>query len=202
MVKSTAVSPQAVQDAARDLFASQGYRGTSMKDIAQVLAVSAPSLYNHVPSKQDLLYGIMNVAMDRALAALAVALEGVADLADQLRRATEVTVLDFLENPAEVTVCNTEIRSLDEPYRQAIIDKRDAYAGRLLTIVEQGCSAGLFDVVEPRVASFAILEMGNNAKAWFDPRGTYSAQDVAALYGDFALRIVGHRGPGVGQGRA
>ncbi len=201
-MKSTAVSPQAVQDAARDLFASQGYRGTSMKDIAQVLAVSAPSLYNHVPSKQDLLHTIMDVAMDRALAALAVALEGVADVADQLRRATEVTVLDFLENPAEVTVCNTEIRSLDEPYRQAIIDKRDAYARRLLSIVEQGCDAGLFDVQEPRVASFAILEMGNNAKAWFDPGGAYSAGEVAALYGAFALRIVGHRDPGTGAAPA
>jgi AcrR family transcriptional regulator len=191
--KSTAVSPQAVHVAARNLFASQGYRGTSMKDIAQVLAVSAPSLYNHVPSKQDLLHSIMNVAMDRALGALSAALEGVTDVADQLRRATEVTVLDFLENPAEVTVCNTEIRSLEDPFRQAIIDKRDAYGRRILDIVERGCAAGTFDVAEPRVASFAILEMGNNAKAWFDPRGQYTAGEVAALYGSFALRIVGYR---------
>ena len=193
MTKSTVVSPQAVRDAARDLFASQGYRGTSMKDIAQVLEVSAPSLYNHVPSKQDLLHTIMDVAMDRALDALDVALAGVTDVADQLRRATEVTVLDFLENPAEVTVCNTEIRSLEEPYRQAIIDKRDAYGRRILAVVEHGCTIGRFDVAEPRVASFAILEMGNNAKAWWDPRGHYSAQDVASLYGSFALRIVGYR---------
>jgi AcrR family transcriptional regulator len=195
VTKSTVVSPQAVRDAARDLCASQGYRGTSMKDIAQVLEVSAPSLDNHVPSKQDLLHTIMDVAMDRALDALAAALDGVGDVADQLRRATEVTVLDFLENPAEVTVCNTEIRSLEEPYRQAIIDKRDAYGRRILAVVEHGCAIGRFDVAEPRVASFAILEMGNNAKAWFDPRGHYTAQDVAALYGSFALRIVGHREP-------
>ena len=193
MTKSTAVSPQAVHEAARDLFASHGYRGTSMKDIAQVLAVSAPNLYNHVPSKQDLLYRIMDVAMDRALSALATALDGVTDVADQLRKSTEVTVLDFLENPAEVTVCNTEIRSLEEPFRQAIIDKRDAYSTQIVAIIEHGCAQGLFDVPEPRVASFAILEMGNNAKAWFHPGGQYSAAEVAALYGTFALRIVGHR---------
>ena len=92
-----------------------------------------------------------------------------------------------------MTVCNTEIRSLEEPYRQAIIDKRDAYGRRILAVVEHGCATGRFDVAEPRVASFAILEMGNNAKAWFDPRGVYTAEDVAALYGSFALRIVGHR---------
>jgi AcrR family transcriptional regulator len=194
-----AVSPQAVHEAARDLFATRGYRGTSMKDIATVLAVSAPNLYNHVPSKQDLLYRIMNVAMDRALSALAGALEGITDLADQLRRATEVTVLDFLENPAEVTVCNTEIRSLEGPFHQAIIDKRDAYSSQIVAIVERGCAEGLFDVPEPRVASFAILEMGNNAKAWFQPSGRYTAGEVAALYGTFALRIVGYQDRAAGQ---
>lgn len=195
MTKSTAVSPQAVHAAARDLFASRGYRGTSMKDIAEVLAVSAPNLYNHVTSKQDLLFRIMDVAMDRALAALDTALDGVTDVAEQLRLATEVTVLDFLENPAEVTVCNSEIRNLPDPFRQAIIDKRDTYGRRLLAIVDRGCADGVFDVPEPRVASFAILEMGNNAKAWFHPGGQYTATEVAALYGTFALRIVGFKTP-------
>src|SRR5215212_3772134 len=92
VTKSTPVSPQTVQGAARDLFANRGYRGTSMKDIAEGLGVSAPNLYNHVPSKQDLLFTIMDVAMDRALAALDVALEGVRDVSEQLRRATEATV--------------------------------------------------------------------------------------------------------------
>lgn len=137
--------------------------------------------------------------MDRALSALAASLEGVTNVADQLRLATEVTVMDFLENPAEVTVCNIEIRSLDEPYRTAIIEKRDAYGSQILGIVERGCAAGLFDVPEPRVASYAILEMGNNAKAWFNPSGVYSATEVARLYGSFALRIVGHRASGTSQ---
>jgi AcrR family transcriptional regulator len=191
VTKSTPVSAQAVQVAARDLFARQGYRGTSMKDIAQVLHVSAPSLYNHVQSKQDLLFAIMDVAMDRAHAALDIALEDAGDVADQLRRATESTVLDFLHNPAEVTVCNTEIRSLAEPYRTTIIGKRDAYGARIQMIVERGCDEGRFRVLEPHVASFAILEMGNNAKAWFRPGGRFSAEEVARMYGGFALRIVG-----------
>jgi hypothetical protein len=92
-------------------------------------------------------------------------------------------------------VCNTEIRSLDEPLRQAIIDKRDAYSAQIVAIVERGCTQGLFDVREPRVASFAILEMGNNAKAWFHSGGRYTAAEVAALYGTFALRIVGYHAP-------
>jgi AcrR family transcriptional regulator len=180
-----------VRVAACELFALQGYRGTSMKDIARRLDVSAPNLYNHVPSKQDLLVAIMDGAMDRAHAALEESLTGVNDVAQQLRRATETSVLDFLEHPSEITVCNTEIRSLEEPYRTRIIAKRDAYAARIRAIVDQGCAEGRFRTVHPRPATFAILELPANAKAWFNARGELSAAEVARIYGDFALHIVG-----------
>lgn len=191
MAKSRSVSPDAVRTAACELFARQGYRGTSMKDIARALDVSAPNLYNHVPSKQDLLVAIMDGAMDRAHEALEQALAGVDDVVGQLRRATETSVLDFLEHPAEITVCNTEIRSLEEPNRTRIIGKRDAYAARIRAIVERGCAEGRFRTAHPRPATFAILELPNNAKAWFNARGELPAAEVARIYGDFALHIVG-----------
>jgi AcrR family transcriptional regulator len=168
MAKSRGVSAEAVRTAACELFADRGYRGTSMKEIARELGVSAPNLYNHTVSKQDLLVGIMDRAMDRAISAFDAAVDGVDDPAEQLRRATETSVLDFLAHPAEITVCNTEIRSLDEPHRRTIIGKRDAYA-----------------------ATFAILELPANAKAWFRERGELSAAEVARIYGQFALHLVG-----------
>jgi len=188
--RSTSVSSDAVRTAAAELFARQGYRGTSMKDIGGALAVSAPNLYNHVPNKQDLLVVIMDTAMDRAHAALDEALAGVGDVAAQLRRATETSVLDFLGHAAEITVCNTEIRSLEEPGRSRIIGKRDAYAARIRTIVDRGCAEGRFRTAHPRPATFAILELPANATAWFNERGQLSAEEVARIYGDFALDIV------------
>lgn len=184
------MSQKTVLETAADLFAARGYRGTSMKDIAAALGVQAPGLYNHVPSKQDILFHVMDRAMDRALAALGEALKDVDDLSEQLRRATESLVLDFLRNPAEVTVCNTEIRSLDEPHRSAIIGKRDQYARRVRSVIELGCASGRFRTPAPRVASYAVLEMGNSAKAWFRPCGPLSDAEVAQQYGEFALRIV------------
>ena len=190
MPRSTSVSSDAVRTAAAELFARQGYRGTSMKDIGGALAVSAPNLYNHVPNKQDLLVVIMDNAMDRAHAALDDALSGIDDVADQLRRATETSVLDFLGHAAEITVCNTEIRSLEEPGRSRIIGKRDAYAARIRAIVDRGCAEGRFRTAHPRPATFAILELPANATAWFNERGQLTAEEVARIYGDFALDIV------------
>ena len=191
MDRSTPASRGTVLDAACQLFADRGYRGTSMKDIAEALGVRAPSLYNHVSSKQEILFAIMDKAMDRALSALEEALAGVEDVSEQLRRATESLVLDFLRFPAEVTVCNTEVRSLEAANRLAIVAKRDQYAARVRRIIEQGCRIGRFSTRTPQIAAFAVLEMGNSAKSWFRPSGRYPDTFVASEYGEFALRVVG-----------
>jgi AcrR family transcriptional regulator len=200
------VSRDSLLEAACVLFAEHGYQATSMRDIASALGVRAPSLYNHVAAKQDILHAIMDRAMDRAIVALAEALDGVTDVADRLRAATESLVLDFLRNPAEVTVCNTEVRSLEPGNRSAIVAKRDHYAAQVRQIIDEGCRTGRFHVRSPRLAAFAVLEMGNGAKSWFRPDGSYSDVEVAREYGEFALRIAGHgvagQQPGaVGPGR-
>jgi AcrR family transcriptional regulator len=189
--RSATTTRGTVLDAACELFAERGYRGTSMKDIAERLGVRAPSLYNHVVSKQQILLEIMDKAMDRALAAQEEALAGVSDVAEQLRRATESLVLDFLRFPAEVTVCNTEARSLESANRLAIVAKRDQYAARVRQIIERGCRDGRFSTPTPEIVAFAVLEMGNSAKSWFRPSGRYPDTYVARAYGEFALRMVG-----------
>ncbi|HEY4461536.1 MAG TPA: TetR/AcrR family transcriptional regulator [Streptosporangiaceae bacterium] len=194
MERSTTANRGSVLDAACVLFAERGYHGTSMKDIAEKLGVRAPSLYNHVTSKQDMLYAIMDKAMDRALAALDEALAGVEDVAEQLRRATESLVLDFLRYPAEVTVCNNEVRSLEADNRLAIVAKRDRYAARVRRIIEEGGRSGRFRTRTPQIAAFAVLEMGNSAKSWFRPSGRYTDTYVASEYGEYALRVVGRAG--------
>ena len=191
MERSTAANRDTVIDAACALFADRGYRGTSMKDIAEVLGVSAPGLYNHVASKQEILHAIMDKAMDRAIAALDAALAGVDDVSEQLRRATESLVLDFLRYPAEVTVCKNEVRNLEPANRLAIVAKRDQYGARVRGIIERGHRGGRFRTRTPQLAAFAVLEMGNGAKSWFRPSGRYPDTYVASEYGEFALRIVG-----------
>jgi AcrR family transcriptional regulator len=191
MQRSVSVSRDSLLEAACLLFAEHGYEATSMKDIAAALGVRAPSLYNHVAAKQDILLAIMDKAMDRAIDALAEALDGVTDVADRLRVATESLVLDFLRNPAEVTVCNTEVRSLEPDNRAAIVAKRDYYAAQVRQIIDEGCRDGRFRVRSPRLAAFAVLEMGNGAKSWFRPDGRNTDVEVARECGDFALRIVG-----------
>src|SRR5262245_6526917 len=76
-----------IVDAALTLFAEQGYLGTSMKDIAAALGLRAPSLYNHVDSKQDLLREIMYRSANELLSSHRAAVATTGDVVEQLRRA-------------------------------------------------------------------------------------------------------------------
>jgi AcrR family transcriptional regulator len=60
------------------LFAERGYGGTSVRDIAEQLGISNPSLYHHFPSKADLLDELLRAPLDRVqqAAARAAELEG------------------------------------------------------------------------------------------------------------------------------
>ena len=46
-------------------------------------------------------------------------------------------------------------------------------------------------VANPRIAAFAIIEMAEGVPRWFRPDGEMSINQLAHLYGEFALRIAG-----------
>ncbi|MDV6212797.1 TetR/AcrR family transcriptional regulator [Rhodococcus erythropolis] len=194
MTRSRTLTRSAVLESASTLFARRGYHGTSMRDIAGSLGVSAPNLYNHLSSKQDALVDIMNTTMDRGLQAMELALDGVEDVGEQLFRATESVVEQFLTFTDDVTVCSAELYCLEDEHREEVFDKRRRYTGRIFEIIDAGCAAGRFTTEVPHVAGFAVVEMGNNAKSWFRPGGQMTAEDLARHYGEFALRIVGDTG--------
>jgi len=50
---------QRILDIARELFARQGYTGTSIADIARELGTTTAALYYHFPSKADILGGLL-----------------------------------------------------------------------------------------------------------------------------------------------
>ena len=53
-----------VYRAAAELMVEKGYGGTSIGDIAQAVGMTKAGLYHHISGKQDLLYQILNHAID------------------------------------------------------------------------------------------------------------------------------------------
>jgi AcrR family transcriptional regulator len=182
-----------VRTAALELFAAQGYRATTVDEIGARVGIRGPSVYKHFRSKQDLLVDIVVGTTEAMLAAQRAAVRSAGDVREQLRRAVEAHVRFHAEHPREAFVAGREIDSLPEPHRSAVLRKQAEYERRLRRLVETGVRDGAFAVESPRLAAYAILDMGAGVAGWFRPGAPVGQDELATRHGEFALRLVGAR---------
>jgi AcrR family transcriptional regulator len=190
-VRRLPVTRAAVRESALHLFAGRGYQLTTMVDIGAALGIRGPSLYKHVASKQELLAEIMTETMTTLIARQQAAVNAGGPPAVRLRRAIEAHVRYHATHREHALVGNREIESLEEPTRTRVVDLRSTYEHGLRAIIEQGCAAGAFSTANPRLVSFAILDMGMGLANWYRADGEYDVDTIAYVYANLAAQMVG-----------
>jgi AcrR family transcriptional regulator len=165
-VRRLPVTRAAVRESALHRFAERGYQLTTMVDIGAALGIRGPSLYKHVASKQELLAEIMTATMTTLIARQRAAVDAGGPPDVQLRRAVEAHVRYHATHREQALVGNREIESLEEPTRGQVVELRSTYELGLRTVIEQGCAAGAFSTAQPRLVSYAILDMGMGLASW------------------------------------
>jgi AcrR family transcriptional regulator len=180
-----------VLDAALTLFAQRGYHGTALSQIAELLHIRTPSLYNHMRSKHELLRTIVDDTTQGVLTDFHAAVADVTDPTERLYRATLVYARRHATHRREAIVVNHDTISLDQPYLDQMQQRRREHERAMRKLIADGASAGVFTVDSPALASFAIREMCVSIARWFRPDGKFSAEQVAQQYTRFALGIAG-----------
>jgi AcrR family transcriptional regulator len=178
-----------VVEAALALFAQQGYRSTGVRDIAEALEIGTTSVYSHIRSKADLLSDIVIQTLDAVLAAQADAIASSDDVVLQLRRIAEAQVRYFTRFPREAIVTTQDFGWTEGADLEAVQERRHTYRHRIEDLLGRGQSQDRFSVDDTKVTAFAIIEMCEAVPKWFRPDGNLSAERVAYLYGEFAVRI-------------
>jgi len=162
-----------------------------MADIGAALGIRGPSLYKHVGSKQDLLVQIMVGTMNALIEDQHTARKAGGDISTQLRRMVEAHVRFHALNSEQAFVGNREIGNLEQPHRDRVLALRAQYERGLRDAVAEGIDAGVFTTPDPRLASYAVLDMGIGVATWFNSAGPRTADQVAYAYAEFALSIFG-----------
>lgn len=191
MATPTTSRTSEIRTAALELFTRLGYEATTMADIGAAVGIRGPSLYKHIASKQDVLVEIMVGTMDALIAANRSALATTTDPTERLRRAVEAHVRFHARNRLEAFVGNRELRSLEEPHRTAVVARRAEYEQSFRKLILDGVTAGRFHVGSPRLASYAILDLGMGVSTWYREDGEFTENEVAWEQTEFALRLVG-----------
>jgi AcrR family transcriptional regulator len=180
-----------IREAALELWASQGYHATSIKEIASVVGIRDSSLYSHLTSKEQLLNEILTDHFRALIAAHEEAVAGVTDPSQRLWRATNAHVMYNLTFTRQAILGNSEIRSLNAESRQRIMQLWKDYERRFRSIIDAGRTAGVFDTEVSGIAALAILTMGRDAAFWYRSDGPLGRESIASHYADMALRAVG-----------
>ncbi len=193
-----------IHDAALTLFNERGYTGTTVRELADACGLTPGAIYNHYASKEALLFAIVDRVHDLADAILSETLRGVGnEPATQLEALASAFTAFHIDRPRETRVANRDYIYLPGVQRDSVVRRRRRVRALFADVLREGECQGTFSFAELgskdaiQAASMAILNMVVLVAEWFDPAGTRSAQDTAALHGRLALRIARHDGSAV-----
>ena len=189
-------SRQEILRTAARLFQQRGYDATSMNDVAAALKLSKGGLYHHFQSKDEILFEIMNHAMEITEERVLAPVRGIADPEERLRalirRHMEVVLSP---RDREITVMLHENHPLPPALRKRINQRKKEYIHFVEGLIAEVQSAAQNKVqgnaqskttgtrqvksaVSPRAAAFALLGMINWIYQWYKPEGELQSTNL------------------------
>lgn len=193
---------KSIREAAVKAIAKHGFEAASLREIAKEVGIRAPSLYNYISSKEQLLYELMKDPLTSMLAEYRALVKEIDDPAEKLRIFVQVHLNFHLHSRLDVFIGNMELRSLSPSHYRTIVNLREEYARALQGIVEEGVKAGVFDAAEPRAITLVMLGMLSGVCHWYQPGGAMSADEMTELHTELAFRMLGATSGPNGKGKA
>lgn len=178
---------QLLQIACR-FFARYGYKGTSLRDIADEAQITKAALYYHFPNKNSLYERIVLEGLRVLVDEVTAATERAVTAREKLRTFMMTTAEIYLRDPDQWTAgSNAFWVDEDSVPRNAAIDLRDRYEKLLRACISQGLESGEFRNVDPALAGRVVLSMINGLSRWFRPGGRLAIEQVIDQYLDIIL---------------
>src|SRR5437016_8788237 len=174
MTRETLVdSRQEILRTAARLFQQRGYDATSMNDVAASLKLSKGGLYHHFQSKDEILFEIMNHAMEITQERVLDPVRGIADPEERLRSLIRRHIEVVLSpRDREITVMLHENHPLPPTLRKRINARKKEYVHfleNLMAEVQQSRQAS--GRVSTRSAALSLPGMLNLTYQWYKPEG-------------------------------
>ena len=164
------------------LFASKGYHSTSMREIANELGMKKPSLYHYIESKEDLLFKIMNHAMDKAMASLEEICVRDISPEDKLSQVLRFYSTYYAGDQEGLILLVNEFSSLRENYRRILIEKQRHYLSLMKLIFEELDASNKMRDIPHSVATFAFFGMVHYTIKWYQPNGPINVDQLSDYF--------------------
>lgn len=164
--------------AALDAFHTKGYGETSMRDLADAVNVNIASIYHYFGSKDDLLFAILETAVDRLLMELQAARDSAETPEERLRAMLAATIRVVVGQRAEIRILIDNADRLPPDHRQIIRAKQRESALLARAELERLQAAGRLKDLDLNVATFTLNGIANWIYYWYHPDGPVNIETL------------------------
>jgi len=189
---------EAIRAAAFAQFAERGYPVVTVRDIMKACGLTQGALYNHFKSKDELLHDIITSTQSELERQCKQAVAGAGDdPRAQLAAFVRVYVIRHCRLRIEALVANREIGWLDAERVADIRRSRRAIRDIVVAILVEGAKRNVIDPPQVdgrndfKAIAMALLDQCTHVSKWYGPGGDLTEEQMASLYADMALRMVG-----------
>jgi AcrR family transcriptional regulator len=173
---------------ALELIVRHGFEALTMRQLADAVGLQAGALYHYYPSKQALLFALIEAHMSAALEA-ASELADTGEASARLTAFAQFHILHGVRHRQANHVANNELRSLVRENFAAVMKLRTAYEKKLRLVLKDGAEAGQFEMTDAQVTSAALIAMLNEVIVWFREGGKFTLEETAEIYAKMALKM-------------
>ncbi|HEX3258094.1 MAG TPA: TetR/AcrR family transcriptional regulator [Pseudonocardia sp.] len=171
-------------DAARDVFADQGYHAAAMDDIAERAGVSKPVLYQHFPGKLELYQALLTTYADELVGQVEAALTGSGENEERVQAAV-AAYFDFVagDGKAYRLIFGSDLRG---DAAEVVEDAMNRCIEKVAAAVTT--DAGL-DSARARLLAVGLVGLSQvAAQYWLDSEQTVDRDEAVALLASLAWR--------------
>ena len=175
---------QALLDIAADLFAEQGFRSTTVRQIGDAAGVLSGSLYHHFESKEAIVDEILSAYFTSLMATYEEIVKKDSEPAVALRHLVRAAFNSLDDHRAAITVIQNERGYLNQFPRFAYVAESEAEVRRIWTkVLDDGVASGVFrEDLDTAITYRFLRDSLWVAVRWFTPSGRLSADQLADQY--------------------
>lgn len=163
------------------LFLDKGYERTTVRDIAAAVGIQSGSIFHHFPSKEAILFAVIEEVIRANTARLQAVCDGAADATEKLRALIRQELIFIVGDTREaMNVMVTEWRCLSPEQQRDVLVLRQAYEAIWLGVLHELHQAGGFSCT-PFIMRRLITGMNSWAHNWFDPKRDLSLDDLTDI---------------------
>lgn len=161
-----------------------GFRQMSLESLAQRLNISKPTLYYYIDNKDDILTGILDVAMQQ--------LRGEIAAVSQTDRTGIQKLRSFLERYGSVMgdefgacLITSRISAWNKPFQQQYQAASREILTAVRALIESGIADGSIAACNPKYVSSALLGTMNETVYWHLVAGKEAPTDAVKQFWHF-----------------